>query len=203
MKQSNTEILSTKAKLLDAALEFFSTKGYDSTTVDEIAESIGMKGPIIYNYFSGKEDILNTLNQGLTSDYESNMKFGEQTPVWIHNGAELKEFTMFQVNYTINNDRITKYRRLGTINQFRNKETAQKTTHFQFDNIINLFERVFAYMKQNEAIGDVDPRLMALEFASPTSLLIQLIDREPERKEEVMKLIEEHVDFFIATHCKK
>jgi Transcriptional regulator len=203
MKQSNTEILSTKAKLLDAALEFFSTKGYDSTTVDEIAESIGMKGPIIYNYFSGKEDILNTLNQGLTADYESNMKFGEQSLVWIHNGAELKEFTMFQVNYTINNDRITKYRRLGTINQFRNKETAQKTTHFQFDNIINLFERVFAYMKQNEAIGDVDPRLMALEFASPTSLLIQLIDREPERKEEVMKLIEEHVDFFIATHCKK
>ena len=203
MKQSNTEILSTKAKLLDAALEFFSTKGYDSTTVDEIAESIGMKGPIIYNYFSGKEDILNTLNQGLTADYESNMKFGEQSLVWIHNGAELKEFTMFQVNYTINNDRITKYRRLGTINQFRNKETAQKTTHFQFDNILNLFERVFAYMKQNEAIGDVDPRLMALEFASPTSLLIQLIDREPERKEEVMKLIEEHVDFFIATHCKK
>ena len=203
MKQSNTEILSTKAKLLDAALEFFSTKGYDSTTVDEIAESIGMKGPIIYNYFSGKEDILNTLNQGLTADYESNMKFGEQSLVWIHNGAELKEFTMFQVNYTINNDRITKYRRLGTINQFRNKETAQKTTHFQFDNIINLFERVFAYMKQNEAIGDVDPTLMALDFASPTSLLIQLIDREPERKEEVMKLIEEHVDFFIATHCKK
>ncbi len=203
MKQSNTEILSTKAKLLDAALEFFSTKGYDSTTVDEIAESIGMKGPIIYNYFSGKEDILNTLNQGLTADYESNMKFGEQSLVFIHNGAELKEFTMYQVNYTISNDHITKYRRLGTINQFRNKETAQKTTHFQFDNIINLFERVFAYMKQNEAIGNVDPRLMALEFASPTSLLIQLIDREPERKDEVMKLIEEHVDFFIATHCKK
>ncbi len=203
MKQSNTEVLSTKAKLLDAALEFFSTKGYDSTTVDEIAESIGMKGPIIYNYFSGKEDILNTLNEGLTADYESNMKFGEQSLVWIHNGAELKEFTMYQVNYTISNDRITKYRRLGTINQFRNKETAQKTTHFQFDNIINLFERVFAYMKQNDAIGNADPRLMALEFASPTSLLIQLIDREPERKEEIMKLIEEHVDFFIATHCKK
>ena len=54
--------LSTKDKLLNSALNFFSTKGYDATTVDEIAEAIGMKGPIIYNYFSGKEDILNVLN---------------------------------------------------------------------------------------------------------------------------------------------
>ncbi|MBP5192043.1 MAG: TetR/AcrR family transcriptional regulator [Eubacterium sp.] len=195
--------LSTKDKLLNSALNFFSTKGYDATTVDEIAEAIGMKGPIIYNYFSGKEDILNVLNHAFTAEYESNMRLGKNALVWIHNGAELKEFTMHQVNYTINDEHVTKYRRLGFINQFRNEEMAQTATQFQFDNIVNLFERVFSYMQQNDAIGDVDPRLLSLEYTSPTSLLIQLVDREPKRKDEAIQLIEKHVDFFIATHCKK
>lgn len=203
MKETKTEVLSTKEKLLEAALEFFSTKGYDATTVDEIAESIGMKGPIIYNYFSGKEGILNTLARGLTGDYENTMRFGKDSLVWIHNGAELKEFSMYQVNYTINNDHITKYRRLGLINQFRNSEMARQETRFQFENINNLFERIFTFMKQNGAIGDVDPRLLALEYTGPTSMLIQLADREPDRKEEVLKLVEDHVDFFIKTYCTK
>ena len=47
-----------KEKLLYSALDLFSKKGYDATSVDEIAEAAGMKGPNIYKYFKGKEDLL-------------------------------------------------------------------------------------------------------------------------------------------------
>ena len=37
-----------KEPLIQAARDLFSVKGYDGTSVDEIAESIGIKGPTIY-----------------------------------------------------------------------------------------------------------------------------------------------------------
>ena len=37
-----------KEKLIEAAIRLFSVKGYDGTSVDEIAESIGIQGPTIY-----------------------------------------------------------------------------------------------------------------------------------------------------------
>lgn len=43
MRKSNT-----KERLVDAAMNLFSLKGYDGTGVDEIAESVGIKGPTIY-----------------------------------------------------------------------------------------------------------------------------------------------------------
>ena len=58
-------------------------------------------------------------------------------------------------------------------------------------------------MVKNEALIDLDPRLMALEYTSPITVLIQLCDREPERKEELLEKIEQHIDFFVEMYCKK
>ena len=74
-----TSELPTRVRLQNAALNFFSTKGFDATTVDEIAESIGMKGPIIYKYFSGKEDILTSLHDVTDVDYVKSMGLEEDS----------------------------------------------------------------------------------------------------------------------------
>ena len=46
---------------------------------------------------------------------------------------------------------------------------------------------------------DTKERLIkaALEFMAPVSLLIQLCDRAPDKEDEVMTTIEEHIDIFI------
>ena len=50
--------ISTKDRILEAALTVFSEKGYDGVGVDFIAETAGMKGPSLYKHFKGKEDML-------------------------------------------------------------------------------------------------------------------------------------------------
>lgn len=44
--------------LLEAALNLFSAKGYDSTTTDEIAESAGLSARSFFRYFPTKESVL-------------------------------------------------------------------------------------------------------------------------------------------------
>ena len=48
-------------KILQAALECFSTKGYYASTVDDIVKSCGLSKGAVYNYFKGKEEIFLSL----------------------------------------------------------------------------------------------------------------------------------------------
>ena len=198
--------VSTKEKLQLAALDFFSTKGYDATTVDEIAESIGMKGPIIYKYFANKEKLLYSLHSLSAGRYEKRMGIDEDSLVWIHNGTELKQFTLSQLQYTLNDEVVVKFRRMYAINQFRDDFQIKNITKHQFGDINQLFEKIFSDMKKNgalvDSVSDVDLKLLAIEYTSTITVLIQLCDRETDKKEETEKLIERHIDFFIGRYCK-
>jgi AcrR family transcriptional regulator len=46
----------TRDALLRAALELFTTQGYERTTVDEIAEAVEVSQRTFFRYFAGKED---------------------------------------------------------------------------------------------------------------------------------------------------
>jgi AcrR family transcriptional regulator len=48
-------------EILDAALALFARKGYDGTTVEDIAEELGYAKASLYYYFPGKEAIVKAL----------------------------------------------------------------------------------------------------------------------------------------------
>jgi Transcriptional regulator len=52
------ENMSTKEKILEAALSLFAENGYDGTSVEQIAGIVGIKAPSLYKHYKGKEDIV-------------------------------------------------------------------------------------------------------------------------------------------------
>ncbi|MBZ4670859.1 MAG: TetR-like transcriptional regulator [Oscillospiraceae bacterium] len=50
-----------KERILNAAVELFSKKGFDGARVNEIAEAAKVNKALIYYYFKNKEDILDYL----------------------------------------------------------------------------------------------------------------------------------------------
>src|SRR3984885_7709121 len=53
----------TRAKLLEAALELIREKGYERTTLDEVARRAGMTSGAIYGNFKNRGELLAALKQ--------------------------------------------------------------------------------------------------------------------------------------------
>ena len=58
-----TEKCDTKQEILKTALKLFSAKGYESTSVAEIADAIGIRKASLYSRFTSKKEILDELEQ--------------------------------------------------------------------------------------------------------------------------------------------
>lgn len=194
--------LTTKEKLIHAALTLFSEKGYDATSVDEIAESIGMTGPVIYKHFKGKEDLLKCVFDISENLFFNKADYADQLPVHIHNTDELKKFTWDQLDYTMNDEMAVKKRKLCTIEQFRIDGLAREATDHQYEDVVNLYTGIFVYMMKEGTMKEGDPVILAFEFSAPIARLIQLIDMDSNRKDEAVDLIQKHMDFFVKSYCK-
>ncbi|HEX4218228.1 MAG TPA: helix-turn-helix domain-containing protein [Acidimicrobiales bacterium] len=55
----------TRERILDVALDLFIQKGYDKTSLREIAEPLGFSKAALYYHFASKEDILMALHMRL------------------------------------------------------------------------------------------------------------------------------------------
>lgn len=45
---------STRSRILDAAEDLFASQGYQATTINQVASSVGIQGPAIYKHFASK-----------------------------------------------------------------------------------------------------------------------------------------------------
>lgn len=75
----------TKAEILRVALEQFTERGYDGTSIRDIAEALGITKSSLYYHFANKEAIVRALLDGRRNEIDELLAWvGEQDP-----GADL------------------------------------------------------------------------------------------------------------------
>ncbi|MCD6501309.1 TetR/AcrR family transcriptional regulator [bacterium] len=72
MRQREKDKIRNKGLFLAAARELFTEKGFQRTTMEEIARRAGFSKATIYNYFTGKEQLLAELIKGVFSSLHRN-----------------------------------------------------------------------------------------------------------------------------------
>lgn len=65
---------STLIRLKKAAFSLFAAHGYESTTMSQIANAIGIKKPTLYSYFASKEELFLTIFAGVAEEYQHYME---------------------------------------------------------------------------------------------------------------------------------
>jgi AcrR family transcriptional regulator len=76
LKRSESSFVTNRSEIIRTAAKMFASKGYHATTVNEIAEELGITKPSIYYYIKSKEEILREIISGIMEPLEKVAKVG-------------------------------------------------------------------------------------------------------------------------------
>jgi AcrR family transcriptional regulator len=68
-----TEALRSNDRILKKALQLFSEKGYDATSVREICEAAGITKPTLYYFYGSKEGVFRAIVEGALSRFQADL----------------------------------------------------------------------------------------------------------------------------------
>ena len=196
------EVMSTKERILDAALTLFAENGYDGTSVEQIANIVGIKAPSLYKHYKGKEDILNALIDSAEARYEVLFGSENNTGKTPRSRKEFIEVTMRRIAFTMRDPVIRKTRMLLVQEQFRNERISEVTTRHQLDGVQRMFTKIIKGMVDEGIVIDDDPELLAVELTAPAVLQIARSDRQPRCEKECMEHIEKHLRHFCGVYMR-
>ncbi len=199
---------STKQEILKAALDLFSVQGYEATSVSQIADAVGIRKATMYSHYAGKQEILDALIQTTLEQYRKHSVFVQANWEDPSFQKEKQNFTSDQawqiisgqIRYILHDPLIYKSRKMLTIEQFRTPELKALQTQQNYTNVMHYFTGLIAFLIRQGKLAGNDAEVLAAQLCLPISVWINLCDREPEREEEIMHLIERHVRQFFQTN---
>ena len=207
MKQEDT-----KQKILDKALELFSSRGYDAVSVGEIAQAVGIKAPSLYNHFPSKQAIFDALVESVAAQYTRDT---DQISIHVQNAPQdipvftaITEDALFDkvrqiFEYSLHNETIRRFRRMMTIEQFRSPELAALYSRRYVGRVLDYHAGIFHALIAAGEICPEDPDTLAMLYVAPVVTLIGVCDRQPEREAECLERLRKHVGlFFRMVHGK-
>ncbi|MBP5774155.1 MAG: helix-turn-helix transcriptional regulator [Clostridiales bacterium] len=194
--------MDTKQRILDEALTLFSEKGYANVFVGDIAERVGIKAPSLYKHYKSKKAIFDAIID------EMNRRFAEQAKAMQINGTDaskdagiyenLSEDRLLKLGrefflYYLHDDYNRKFRKMLTIEQFHDKELAKVYSKLYVDDPLSYQGMLFGYLTAAGLLKTDNVEIMTLHFYAPIYYLLTICDREPEREEEMLKKLDEHI----------
>ncbi len=204
--------MTTKQKILNAAMTLFAEKGYSDVYVGEIAEAVGIKAPSLYKHFKSKQEIFNAILNEMKNNYD------KQAAALHMNGSSAEcDAPMFSdisedmlvkmgiglFRFFLNDEYASKFRKMLTLEQFRNGELSVLYSKQYVNNPLEYQSGVFAFISASGGFINANPNIMALHFYAPIYMLLTMCDRQPEREDEALRLIEEHIKQFRAVYSKE
>ncbi len=198
----------TKRLILKKALELFSSNGYDSVSVAEIAKAVGIKAPSLYNHYESKQAIFDAIVKDTAEQYD---KCTSEVDVHVGNAkidknvfagiteAALKEKVRSIFLYSLHNKEISSFRKMMTIEQFRTPELSGLYSKRFVKKMTDYHAETFRGLIGAGVIEKHDPETLALMYVSPILVLLGECDRQPQKETECLEKLDAHVGLFFGT----
>ena len=209
--------MTTREKILSAALDLFSVKGYDPVSVRDIASAVGIKESSLYNHFKNKQDIFDSILAEYSGRWEAIFSQTQLTGDDKQFVVDERTVSMYQnmtteqfagmagviFDYYMTDEVNVKFRRMLTIEQFRSESIAELFRNISFNDSIEFQAKLFEALINEGCFIKTDPYVLALEFFSPIFLIFYKYGNDPESLKEAKALFLRHIDHFNRTYGVK
>lgn len=164
--------MSTRDKIIDAAVDLFAKKGFEAASMREISEAVGIKKSSLYSHFKGKDEILETILKhfigelGRTS-YQSSSQSATVDHLLLTEGPEaLMDMAWKKLSESMENPRTQKIWRMIAIEMCRNAMIRSFFERQLIDQPVYFWEKAFRTMVEKGMIKPSDPAVLAREYYS-------------------------------------
>ena len=195
----------TKQAILESSLELFSVQGFEATSISQIAGAVGIRKASLYSHFENKQAILDALVQKVLEQYEEHSLFARAD--WEKDAGSIPktpddavQMIQGQIRYILHDPAISRARKMLVIEQFQNPELAKLQTKQNYSDVLRYFTGLVRQLIRQGVLAEDDPEIMAAQLCLPISVWINLCDREPEREQEVMELVDKHIRQFFKVY---
>lgn len=203
--------ITTKERIIYEALNLFSERGYEAVSMIQIADSVGIKAPSLYNHYKSKRDIFNGILTEMENRYKSqvfSMQMNginpEQDIELFHNISEdqLVEMGIGLFLYFLHDPYMSKFRKLLTMGQYQDPKLASLYADQYVDAPLTYQGQMFHLLTQIGVLKTENPQIMALHFYAPMYLLLISCESHPEKEEEILEMAKEHIKQFNRLYSK-
>ena len=188
--------MNTKDLILAEALELFSAKGYDSVTVAMIAENCSIKAPSLYKHYKSKREIFDAVYEKALNKYDSfitSIKINEDEITSLNSDILFSKLKAV-IRFFTHDEEIVMLRKLMKLSNDSNIRAAYSEKFFDF--VINYHKRLFDELIKEQLMIAEDSLSLAMLYDSPLLVIIDELDRHPEREEELLERLKAHSQLF-------
>lgn len=150
-----------KEEILLTALKLFCKKGYEATSVDDIAAEVGCSHGLFYHYYKGKQEIFDNIIQKTRGDAVTTLKSLSENDT-LSAPQKLERATEYYYNKIINDETFAYYFYFKISNIFIN-------ANFNYDQNAMPKERpcvsyIYDIMEKGQLNGELNDGFSAVEY---------------------------------------
>ncbi|MEG2185097.1 MAG: TetR/AcrR family transcriptional regulator [Cloacibacillus sp.] len=193
-------MINTKERIMQIGLELFSRDGYEAVSVSTIANELGMTKSALYKHYKSKRDIFDSIlarmsQMDVERANEYDMPEGtveEMAEVYACAQIEkIKVYTEAQFHYWTEEKFSSGFRKLLTLEQYRNSEMSQLYQQYFVAGPLQYLEDLFGGITNSCD----NAKLLAIHFYAPVFTLYSLYDGATDKK-PVFAILRKHLDNF-------
>ncbi len=189
----------TRDKILNIAIDLFAEKGFSATSIRQIAKAVGIRESSIYNHFSSKDEILESVLSGHGFGFVKNILEKKYLEREIEDPYALLTEILNDIMNRWTDPEDQQFVKILLMEMYRT-EVARDTYNRDIDTSRTFLIQLFQKMIECNMIKPMDPWVLANEFFQLiVGVHVEYLARV-EGDEDVTLIYQylrkQHVDFF-------
>lgn len=194
--------MTKKEEIIEATLTLASIHGLKSLSMSQIAESVGIKKPSLYNHFDSKESLIKEMYKYIREKSKENLSLSQ-----VDYNDYMKDKSAYQIlsgyvsNYKkmVSNEKMFKFYKVIYSERTTNSDAAEIIVE-ETNKMIEATKMLFKYLKESKKLDIDNIDISSISFAMTIHSLIDYeLDKESIGDSINKDLIYEYIKWF----CKE
>lgn len=162
---ANKKEINTREKILNVAIDLFSSNGYKEVSIREIAKEVGIKDASIYYHYSKKEDILDSIFEHFMEKMnKTEISNSQKYELLKESPMKLYHFGSESVKYQFSSIKMIKIMRLIFIELYHNPKIRNFFQKRIIEEPIDFWTFFFQELIDKKIIKKVNPKQLAENY---------------------------------------